>query len=309
MTAATSTRNRKRIRAASHSGIHDDSPKMMNAPRAGIDQNSMKSVPTIHPDPMPASLEVLRSQAFAASTSAMTRLRMSSGTSPTRVKMLSSTRSRKPRGSVMSRSATTGVGDVVHRVFRGILHRIRGLLGRSADVIGGVLADLEGRVEPLTGRALAAGGLGHLDGAIPDRGGQGHSGGLRVVLRLRDLLLDGVEVPDLERLVLDLLVPLAAGARAKHVACRQSYDESYFAPHVGLLRSTGVLPAPQGRPACRFRHPALTERPRVREISVRPVPRAPHDAPARPLRRRRRSPGRVPTPPATRRQHQALRLL
>jgi len=28
----------------------------------------MKSVPTIHPDPMPASLEVLRSQAFAAST-------------------------------------------------------------------------------------------------------------------------------------------------------------------------------------------------------------------------------------------------
>src|SRR6187402_2990456 len=147
MTAATSTRKRKRISAASHSGIQDESPKMMNAPRAGIDQNSMKSVPTIQPDPMPASLDVLRNHAFAASTSAMTRLRMSSGTSPTSVKMLSSARSRKPRGSVISRSATTGVGDVVHRVLHGILDGTRGLLGRSADVIGGVLADLQGRVE------------------------------------------------------------------------------------------------------------------------------------------------------------------
>src|SRR3954454_14986430 len=245
MTAAPRMSTTSTMRAASHAGIHDESPMMAKAPRAGIDQKSRKSAPTIHPDPIPASFDVRRSHPFAASISAVTRLRMSSGTSPRRVSRLSSVRSRKPRGVVMSRSAAAGAGAVVDRVVDDVLDGGGGGAGGRVDVVGGVLADLDRGIQPLTGGALGGRGLRHLDGAVPQCRRERHRAGLREVLHLSDLLLDRVHVPDLQRLRLDLLVPLAACARAEHIACCETDDESYFAFHGGSPHARGVLRAPR----------------------------------------------------------------
>src|SRR5690606_41717318 len=93
------------------------------------------------------------------------------------------------------------------------------------------LPDLERGVETLSRRALGRCGLADLDGRVPQRAGEGRRARLGEVLDLVDLLLDRVEVPHLLSLSLDLLVSLAAGARAEHVPCCESDDESYFAPH------------------------------------------------------------------------------
>merc|ERR1711969_419664 len=231
-TTAISTIAKNTTSADSHTGHHDDRPAMAQAPRAGTDQNSTKSAATIHSAPQPPSFAVRASHALAASTSAMTSARTSSGISPRRVSRLSSARSRKPRGVDISGPAARFDRDLA--VVDGVLH---GLL----EVSLGLLAGLQRCVETLPGGALGGGGLGDLHRGIPHGAGQCRGARLGEVLHLVDLALHRRGAPQLVGLGLDLLVPLTAGACAEDVARGQSDDESYLAPHGVSSRSVEML--------------------------------------------------------------------
>src|SRR5690606_18838096 len=159
--------------------------------------------------------------------SATTRLRTSSGMSPSRVNRLSSALSRNPRGVVISVGLVVdGLRDLFRRLLRSLLHGGRRLL-----------PGVDHGIQLLAGCALAARRLHHLGRAVPQCAGQSHRTGLREFLHLVDLLLHRVELPDLERLLLDLLIALSAGPSAEHVTDAEADHESYLAPHGVSSRS------------------------------------------------------------------------
>src|SRR5690606_4274435 len=156
-TTAIRTMTTNTMSAASQTGIHEARPMIANAPSAGIAQNRTNSATRNHTPPLPTSLQAVLAHLIAESTSATTRLRTSSATSPSRVSSPSSQRSRKPRRVVMS--VARRLLRITGGLLRGLLALVGCHLGTLGDVVGRILAGLDHRVELLAGSAGFADGL------------------------------------------------------------------------------------------------------------------------------------------------------
>src|SRR5690606_24362697 len=121
----------------------------------------------------------------------------------------------------------------------GLLRGVHGVFERITDVLGGLLARGDRRVELLARGVAVSDGLGDLDDAVPQR--SRHRRRLRADegLGLVDLALDRRLVPDLAPLRLDLLVAPASGARSEYVTGAESDDTSDLPLHGVASRCSG----------------------------------------------------------------------